>query len=91
MVWETFDVWLNKKHAQSTAAYGTNGMFQKRYQKMSLKESTYRSGSSTARTVVSGYGVEKARVEIVFDTKSGYFWNEQIHAADDCAAQTKYI
>lgn len=40
---------------------------------MSLKESTYRSGSSTARTVVSGYGVEKARVEIVFDTKSGYF------------------
>lgn len=40
---------------------------------MSLKESTYRSGSSTARTVVSGYGVEEARVEIVFDTKSGYF------------------
>ena len=40
---------------------------------MSLKESTYRSGSSTARTVISGYGVEKARVEIVFDTKSGYF------------------
>ena len=40
---------------------------------MSLKEITYRSGSSTARTVVSGYGVEKARVEIVFDTKSGYF------------------
>lgn len=40
---------------------------------MSLKESTYRSGSSTARTVVSGYGVEKARVEIVFDTKPVIF------------------
>lgn len=58
---------------------------------MSLKEGTYRSGSSAARTVIAGYGVEQAWVEIVFNTKASYLRNEQIHAADGYAAQTKNI